>query len=136
MSPGPEDDISQAEKRRIIREQATTMYQHARSAANDEAGGRFASVNAAMVVGAEPALKYPAASSGWQIQLPDEPPLSAHENPALEPSAVPHSPVEQVGDPVDAPPSGHETAPAASEVSDERAGSPLSTDDGGSDDAA
>src|SRR6516162_2977372 len=39
---GPEDDIAQAEKRRIIREQATTFHQHAQSAANDEAGGRFA----------------------------------------------------------------------------------------------
>jgi hypothetical protein len=80
---GPEDDVTQAEKRRIIREQASTMFQHARSRANDEAGGRSAAVNAATVVGSEPAVKYPAASTSWQIQLPDEPPLG-FDNPALD----------------------------------------------------
>jgi hypothetical protein len=75
MTPGPEDDVSQDEKRRIIREQANTMLSHAQAAANDLAGGRFASVNAATVVGATEVPRYPAASTSWQIQLPDEPPL-------------------------------------------------------------
>jgi hypothetical protein len=78
--------VREAEHRRIQRE-GTTFYQHAQSRANDEAGGRFAAVNAATVVGAEPAVKYPAASPSWQIQLPDEQPL-AFDNPALESSAL------------------------------------------------
>ena len=80
-----------AEQRRILRE-GTTFYQHAQSAANDEAGGRFAGVNPATVVGSEPAVKYPQlpASSPWSGAQPEpgiEPPLG-FENPAIEPSAV------------------------------------------------
>jgi hypothetical protein len=75
MSPGPEDEVSQAEKARMLREQASSILDHARAAANDLGGGRFAGVNPTTVIGAEPAVRYPAASSSWQVQLPDEPPL-------------------------------------------------------------
>ena len=52
-----------------------------------EAGGRFAQVAQATVIGSKAtvAAAYPAASAAHQIQLPDEPPL-ALDNPALEPS--------------------------------------------------
>jgi hypothetical protein len=95
MTPGPEDEVSQAEKARVIREQASSILDHARAAANDLGGGRFAGVNPTTVVGSEPAVKYPAASSSWQIQLPDEPPLGyrvddmpGSELPSTELSAV------------------------------------------------
>jgi hypothetical protein len=90
MSPGPEDEVSQAEKRRIIREQASSILDHARAAANDLGGGRFAGVNPTTVVGSDPAVKYPAASSSWQVQLPNEPPTGykIDQMPTDEPSAV------------------------------------------------
>jgi hypothetical protein len=67
--------------------------------------GRFSAVEAATVVGANPTIEYPAASAAHQIQLPDEPPLSAWDNPALEePSTgLLSSPVEQTGPMSDAP---------------------------------
>jgi hypothetical protein len=101
---GPEDEVSQAEKRRIIREQATTMFQHAQSHANDEAGGRFAAINPTTVTGATSAVKYPQlpSSSPWGGSQPEpgtEPPtgyaiddMSGLENPAdvsVSPSAEP-----------------------------------------------
>jgi hypothetical protein len=81
--------VREAEHRRIQRE-GTTMYQHAQSAANDEAGGRFASVNPTRVIGATPniAAAYPAASTAHQTELPPEPPLSAYENPTLGESSM------------------------------------------------
>jgi hypothetical protein len=83
--------VLEAERRRILRE-GTTFHQFGQSQANDEAGGRFAAVNAATVVGAEPAMKYPQlpSSSPWSGAQPEpgpEPPLG-FENPAIEPSAV------------------------------------------------
>ena len=58
--------VREAEQQRIQRE-GTTMYQHAQSAVNDEAGGRFASVNPTTVVGAQPLPSYPQlpSSSPW-----------------------------------------------------------------------
>ena len=50
-----------------------------------EMGGRFAQEGAATVVGKSELPTYPAASSTWQIQLPDEPPLGL-DNPALDAS--------------------------------------------------
>jgi hypothetical protein len=92
--------VREAEHQRLLCE-GTTFHQHAQSAANDEAGGRFAAINPVTVVGSDPALKYPAASSSWQIQLPDEPPLG-FENPALE-SAFASLSSAQTGGAADAP---------------------------------
>ena len=114
--------VREAEQRRIQLE-GTTMHQHAQSAANDEAGGRFAAINPTTVVGADPQLKYPAASPSWQIQLPDEPPLGV-DNSALEPSAV-YSPVE-VGAPVlEAPPSGVQATMSPADDVETGTGAPL-----------
>jgi hypothetical protein len=70
--------VREAEHRRIQRE-GTTMHQHAQSAANDEAGGRFASVNPTTVIGVQPLPTYPQlpANSPWHGSdpVPDEPPL-------------------------------------------------------------
>ena len=76
MTPGPEDEVTQAERRRILRE-GTTFHQHAQSSANDEAGGRFAATAAPRVVGStpNPSLQYPAASAAHQTELPREPSL-------------------------------------------------------------
>jgi phage tail protein X len=55
----------------------------------DDAGGRFAAVNAATVVGSAPGIaqQYPAASSAHQVQLPDELPTGydINEMPPLDP---------------------------------------------------
>jgi hypothetical protein len=122
MTPGPEDEVSQAEKRRIIREQAT-MHAHAVAEAAMMETGRFAAVNATIVTGATPIPKYPAASASWQIQLPDEPPLSAYENPALEDPAdvSPVSPSAATDDPAPAPSGGD--AASSGDLDVERAGS-------------
>jgi hypothetical protein len=76
---------------------ANTMFQHAQSHANDEAGGRFTQVNAATVVGskAEVAAVYPAASAAHQTQLPPEEPLGYRID-AIEPSTFLYS-VEDPG---------------------------------------
>jgi hypothetical protein len=92
----------EAERQRILRE-GSTFHQHAQSAANDEAGGRFAAVSPTTVVGAEPAMKYPQlpSSSPWSGAQPEpgiEPPLG-FENPAIETSAVTLG-AEQLGAPV------------------------------------
>jgi len=55
---------------------ANTMHQHALAAANDTAGGRYAGVNPTTVVGSEPLVKYPHASTPFQRDpVPNEPPL-------------------------------------------------------------
>jgi hypothetical protein len=111
-------------------EQAGTFFSHAQAAANDTAGGRFAAVNAAKVVGQSPAIaaSYPAASAAHQTELPPEPSLgfSIDEMPGLESSmAAPlSSSVEATGDPADAPSSddGSPATPSGGSMS-ERAGS-------------
>jgi hypothetical protein len=99
--------VREAEQRRILLE-GSTMHQHAQSAANDEAGGRFASVNPATVVGAQPLPTYPQlpSSSPWsgtQPEPPIEPPTGYEVNRLtpyeLEPSMAP-SPVVEEGAPV------------------------------------
>jgi hypothetical protein len=94
----------QAERRRVlqndarVREQGATFMSHTHS----DAGGRFAKIGAASVIGSTAVPQYPAASAAHQIQLPDEPPLG-FDNPELEPPTMP-SPVEaQAGGPADAP---------------------------------
>ena len=129
-----------AEQRRILRE-GTTFYQHAQSAANDEAGGRFAGVNPATVVGSEPAVKYPQlpASSPWSGQAPEpgiEPPLG-YDNPALdETSAASILAAAATGAPVSAaPPSAVQAPPLADDVETGTGAPPFSTE-GSDDDAA
>jgi hypothetical protein len=123
---GPEDDIAQAEKRRIIREQATTFHQHAQSAANDEAGGRFATVGQVQVVGAGPVLKYPAAGVHQADPVGTEPPLgySVDDMPPHEPSAVSLLSAEQTDAPAGAISSSENLPPTQDESGD--AGAPFS----------
>ena len=89
------------ENDRKVREQqrGTTFHQYAQSTANDDAGGRWATVNAVSVVGADPAVRYPAASAHQRDPVPTEPPLgySVDDMPPLESSAVPC--VEETGAP-------------------------------------
>jgi hypothetical protein len=85
---GPEDDISQSEKRRILREQATTMHQHAVAWSGEISQGRFGALGTPHVTGSAPAQQIPTlpSSSPWsgaQPQPPIEPPLG-FDNPALE----------------------------------------------------
>jgi hypothetical protein len=100
----------QAERRRVfaqdqsIPRQATTMHAHAIADAAMPRG-RFSAVEATYVVGSTATPQYPQASTPFQRDpVPDEPPLSAHDNPGLEPStdfSSVSSPVEQTGDPAD-----------------------------------
>jgi len=96
------------ENDRRLREQQTGTYL---SHTHDEALGRYREIGQSNVIGSTAIPAYPAASSSWQIQLPDEPPLGL-DNPALEPSMS----VEARG-PADAP---------ASPLDVERAGASLS----------
>jgi hypothetical protein len=99
---------------RKVREQGGTFLSHTHS----DLGGRYSAVGAQTIVGQTP-NPYPAASSSWQIQLPDEPPLGL-DNPELEPSFLATSPAQATGEPSDAP-----SDPLVSE----RVGSPLSLSD-------
>ena len=102
----------------------------------DDAGGRFAQVNAAKIVGQSPAIAaaYPAASSAHQTELPPEPSLGypIDAMPGDEPSTAPpcSSSVEVTGDPADAPSSddGSPATPSGGLMS-ERAGSSPSQKD-------
>jgi hypothetical protein len=105
-------------------EPPNTFHQHAQSAANDISGGRFGALGAPHVVGSAPIPKYPQAGTPFQIDpVGDEPPLSAYENPALDPSTVSPSAAEDSGDPTNARP-----APALSSGEQREVGSPLSDD--------
>jgi|SRR6516165_1908193 hypothetical protein len=94
---GPEDEVSQAEKRRIIREQATTMFQHAQAQANELSQGRFAALGTPHVTGSSPIPCYPAAAAHQRDPVPTEPPLgfSVDQVEPIEPSAF----VSSVEDP-------------------------------------
>ena len=86
---GPEDDIAQAEKRRIIREQqqqGATFHQHAQAQADEMSQGRFAATGTPIVTGATPVPKYPAAGAHQADPVGTEPPLGFSVN-DLEPSA-------------------------------------------------
>ena len=91
----------------------------------DDAGGRFAAVNAAKVVGQTPAIAaaYPAASAAHQTALPPEEPLgySIDAMPGLETSTSPC--VEANDDPANAPSSGSGPACPSDDLVSERAGS-------------
>src|SRR5215472_2496030 len=134
------DQEEQAEKRRVMLQDADvrnrsrngdtgTFLSHTHI---DDAGGRFAAVNAAKIVGQSPAIaaSYPAASAAHQTELPPEPSLgfSIDEMPGLESSVAP--PTEVPGDPADAP-SSDDGSPATSSggLMSERAGSSPSHQD-------
>jgi hypothetical protein len=134
------DQEEQAEKRRTllndarVREQSKngdtgTFLSHTHI---DDAGGRFAAVNAAKIVGQSPAIAaaYPAASAAHQTELPLEEPLGFSVNDLESSMATPcSSSVEATGDPADAPSSddGSPATPSGGSVS-ERAGSSPSPD--------
>jgi len=93
------------------REQGSTFLSHTHI---DDAGGRFATVNAAKIVGQSPgiAASYPAASAAHQTELPPEPPLGysiddmpGFENPAdsssVSLSAAPGAPAADAAPPSD-----------------------------------
>jgi hypothetical protein len=108
------------ENDRRVREQqqqrGTTFHQYAQAAANDDAGGRWATVNAVSVVGAEPAVKYPAAAAHQRDPVPTEPPLGycVDEMAPLEPSTVSSSfPVEDTGAPAGAAHTADNLPPSA-----------------------
>jgi hypothetical protein len=128
MTPGPEDEVSQAEKRRIIREQASSILDHAQAAANDMAGGRFASVNAATVVGAQPLPVYPQlpSSSPWSGAQPEpgiEPPLG-FDNPAFDESSATILHAEEGARVSEAPPSAVQAPPLPADGVETGAGAP------------
>jgi hypothetical protein len=131
------DQEDQAEKRRAllndarVRDQSQngdtgTFLSHAHI---DDAGGRFAAVNAAKVVGQSPgiAAQYPAASAAHQTELPPEEPLGYRVDamPELESSmAIPvSSSVEATDDPAHAPSSDGGPATSSGGLVCERAGS-------------
>jgi hypothetical protein len=130
-------DVRRQQHEQAQRQQFGTFFSHAQAAANDTAGGRFASVSPTSIVGSEPTVKYPAASPSWQIQLPDEPPLSAYENPALEDptGALPVSAPVATDDPAHVPPGGSLVQQPSGGLMFERAGSSPSSK-GSSDDGA
>src|SRR6516162_9576287 len=57
-------DLRQQQQEQAQREQVSTFFSHTHA---DEinGGGRFAAVSPASIVGSEPAVKYPAASPSW-----------------------------------------------------------------------
>ena len=96
----------------------STFHQHGLAQADEINQGRFAAVGVPHVVGSTPIPKYPelpASSPFHHDPVPNEPPLSAYENPAL--SAVSFPAAEQLGAPAagSAPPS-ELTPPSADDV--------------------
>src|SRR5262245_23330409 len=72
------DEISQAEKRRILRESrlATTYHSASQAFAEEDRGGRFAVLQKAQVTGSTPAVAYPKVPGGPWSEGPqggDEP---------------------------------------------------------------
>jgi hypothetical protein len=125
---GPEDDIAQAEKRRIIREQQQggTFFQHGLAQADELSQGRFAATGAPRVVGStpNPAAQYPAASSAHQTELPPEQPLgySVDDMPGLEPSTA-FPVVEQTDAPAGATAAAERLPPGSAQPDDAGASS-------------
>jgi hypothetical protein len=98
----------QAERRRVlandqrVKEQTGTFLSHTN---NDLAGGRFAAVNAASVVGADPIPNYPAAAAHQRDPCGLEPPLGYSVNDLTPHELEPSFPSVQAPDPTseDAP---------------------------------
>ena len=113
------------------REQGGTFFTHAQAQAGELSGGRFGAIGTPNVTGTTPVPSYPAASPSWQIQLPDEPPLSAYENPAFEDptGALPVSQPVATDDPAIAPSGGSLVQQPSGGLVSERAGSSLSPED-------
>jgi hypothetical protein len=135
MSPGPEDEVSQAEKARVMLQdadvrrqqqaQGTTMHARAVADASIETG-RFTAVNAAYVVGSTPVLKYPAAAAHQRDPVGTEPPLgySVDQVEPIGPSAASLLPAEQTDAPAGATPAAGNLPPASADSGD--AGASLS----------
>src|SRR6516164_11862879 len=97
------DQEDQAERRRVLREQASTFLDHARAAADDEAGGRFARVQPQSVIGSTPVPQYPQASTPFQSDPCGlEPPLGYRIDDLESPTGLSLSPVA-TDDPAHAP---------------------------------
>jgi hypothetical protein len=137
-----EHQREQNERRRIIEEEArahngdtgNTYLGHTHL---DDEGGRFAVIAPKTIIGStqDIAASYPACAAELAVQLPDEPPLSAYENPALDdPSAASLLHAEQLGAPVSdvAPPSGVQAQSPADGVETTSAGAPPSSSTKGS----
>ena len=122
MTPGPEDEVTQAERRRILRE-GTTFHQHAQAFADELSQGRFAATGVPTVTGATPIPKYPAAGAHQSDPVGVEPPLGFSVN-ELEPSANHLPPVEETCAPAGAA-AAAENLPLASAQPDD-AGASLS----------
>jgi hypothetical protein len=78
MSTSAQDEM--AERRRVLMQDASvregsTFHQHAQASANDLAGGRFAAVSNAYVVGSTSQVNYPAAGPHQSDPCGLEPPL-------------------------------------------------------------
>lgn len=104
----PADDISQAERRRILAEERlarNTYFGHAGDTELD-LGGRFAKVTTTTVVGAGP-VRYPRQPTGspWACDpVPAESPLGLDIN-AMEPVGEPHEMRPQAAGDAQVPPS-------------------------------
>ena len=124
------DQEDQAERRRILREQASTFLDHARAAADDEAGGRFARIQPQSVIGSTPIPQYPQAGTPFQSDPCGlEPPLGYRIDDLESPTGFSLSPVA-TDDPAHAPSGGSLVQqPYGGSVS-ERAGSSSSSEEG------
>jgi hypothetical protein len=126
------DQEDQAERRRILREQASTLLDHARAAADDEAGGRFARIQPQSVIGSTPIPQYPQAGTPFQSDPCGlEPPLGYDINAMSEfasPTGISLSPVA-TDDPAHAPSSGSLVQQPYGGVVSERAGSSSSSEE-------
>jgi hypothetical protein len=95
MSPGPEDLISQREKRSIlendkrVREQGTTYSSFAEAFADEERGGRFAAINKTNVIGTAAAPQYPEGPAWCADRTGAEPALGVDIN-EMPPTGEPH----------------------------------------------
>jgi hypothetical protein len=137
-----EDQIDQAERQavlendRLVREQqkqreASTFFQHSQSLADETSGGRFRANGTPRLIGATPTPQYPQAGPPFHRDpVPDEPPLPAHDNPALDETSTASPCVEATDDPADAPLSGSGfSTPSGGSVCERAGSSPSSQKD-------
>jgi hypothetical protein len=140
MAVHDNDPLSQAEKRRVVlqdadvrrRQQDEASTLHARAVAEaSQSLGRFDAMGKPHVTGSTPIPQYPAAGAHQSDPVPAEPPLGfpVDAMPTDEPSTA-FPVVEQTGDPVDAPSTGmkQDHSPEGS-VSDSAAGSSPSSEE-------
>jgi hypothetical protein len=123
------DQEDQAERRRVLREQASSYLDHARGAADDEAGGRFARVQPQSVIGSTPIPQYPQAGTPFQSDPCGlEPPLGYRIDDLASPAGSSLSPAV-TDDPAHAPSSGSLVQQPYGGVVSERAGSSSSSEE-------